>query len=195
MPAKLLDNPLVVSVLGRLMEQPAHPYQLLTELRSRSEHYASAVNRGTLYNVVSAVVEQGWAVEEGQQRSGNRPERTVYALTPAGSAELVRRLDHEIRHPARGFTGFLGAIAYLGALGPDGALDALSERIERLRERSEEDGRLLAEVHAEGVPRLYVIEAEYALAQDRSEIAWLESIRAEIAEGTLSWPGHEEVSD
>jgi len=188
MPAHVLNNPIVIAVLGRLMEQPAHPYQLYTELRSRSEHLAGVVNRGTLYNVVAAIAEAGWASPEGPQRDGNRPERTVYALTPEGATELKSRLDTEIRTPGREFSAFLGAVSYLGALGQKGAAAALSERAAVLRERVDGDAQRLDEVHADGVPRLFVIEAEYALAQARSEIAWVESTVAEIRSGALAWP-------
>ncbi|QIS11431.1 PadR family transcriptional regulator [Nocardia arthritidis] len=188
MPARVLDNPIVVAVLGLLLERPAHPYQIFAELRSRSEHYAAVVNRGTLYNVVSAIADAGWAVPEGQQRNGNRPEHTVYALTPEGTAELVRRLDAAIRNPGREFSAFLGAVSYLGALGPEGAVAALTERAAKLRERADIDAGKLRECHADGVPRLFVIEAEYALAQAHSEIAWVESVVAEIRSGTLAWP-------
>ncbi|GAA1936521.1 PadR family transcriptional regulator [Kitasatospora viridis] len=188
MPRKALDNPIVLAVLGLLLEQPAHPYQMLAELHGRSAHHAAAVTRGTLYNTVAAMAEAGWLADQGQQRSGNRPERTVYSLTEAGRAELVRRLDQQIRTPEREFSQFLGAVAYLGALGKSGALTALAERTDRLAERTAEDERRLAEVLASGMPRLFMIEAEYAIAQARSELAWLHELAEQVADGRLAWP-------
>ncbi|GGY07934.1 PadR family transcriptional regulator [Streptomyces hiroshimensis] len=189
MPRCVLDNPIVLAVLGLLLEQPSHPYQMLAELRTRSDNHAAAINRGSLYNVVAALTEAGWAAVQGQQRSGNRPEKTVYALTQAGHDELVRRLDSHIRHPEREFSQFLGAVAYLGALGPSGAVDALTERSRRLRQRTEADEKRLAEAHAAGVPRLHVIEAEYALGLARSEKTWIDTVIDDIRTGALTWPG------
>ncbi|WP_371496179.1 PadR family transcriptional regulator [Kitasatospora sp. NBC_00374] len=189
MPRRALDNPLVLAVLGLLLEQPAHPYQMLAELRKRSENHAAAINRGSLYNIVDALDEAGWATAQGQQREGNRPERTVYALTPAGHRELVRRLDSQIRTPEREFSRFLGAVSYLGALGPDGATEALTERGTRLRERTAADQQRLAEALAAGVPRLHVIEAEYALSLADAELTWIDAVIDDIHTGALTWPG------
>ncbi|MFB7913057.1 PadR family transcriptional regulator [Streptomyces sp. NPDC056061] len=189
MPRRALDNPIVLAVLGLLLEQSAHPYQMLSELRKRSDNHAAAITRGTLYNTVGALAEAGWVAAQGQQRSGNRPERTVYALTEAGRDELVRRLDVQIRTPEREFSQFLGAVSYLGALGPGGAVEALTERAERLRRRTAADERRLADVLAAGVPRLHVIEAEYASALARAETAWIEEVVDDIRTGRLTWPG------
>ncbi|WP_460065598.1 PadR family transcriptional regulator [Streptomyces sp. YKOK-I1] len=188
MPRRALDNPVVLAVLGLLLEQPSHPHQMLAELRQRSDSHASAITRGTLYNTVSALTEAGWLASQGQERSGNRPERTVYALTEQGHEELVRRLDSQIRNPEREFSQFLGAVTYLGALGPSGAVEALGERAQRLRHRTAADEDRLAAALAAGVPRLHVIEAEYALCLARAEMTWIDSVMDEIRTGSLAWP-------
>jgi DNA-binding PadR family transcriptional regulator len=183
-----LDNPLVLAVLGLLLEAPKHPYQMHAELLARGKDQAAVVNRGSLYDVVEKLAETGWIAPQERERSGNRPERTTYVLTPAGHEELVTRLDHQIRTPKRDLPQFLGAISYLGALGPTGAADALTERAGHLRERITTDEHRLGEAHGSGVPRLFVIEAEYALSQVRAELDWVTAITDEIRQGTLSWP-------
>ncbi|WP_328609906.1 PadR family transcriptional regulator [Amycolatopsis sp. NBC_00345] len=188
MPRRTLDNPLVLAVLGLLLEAPKHPYQMHAELRARSEDQAAVVNRGSLYDVVEKLADAGWIAPQERERSGNRPERTVYALTPAGHEELVTRLDHQIRTPKRELPQFLGAIGYLGALGPTGAADALTERAGHLRDRITTDEHRLGEARESGVPRLFVIEAEYALSQVRAELDWVTAITGEIRQGTLPWP-------
>ncbi|MDQ0376159.1 PadR family transcriptional regulator [Amycolatopsis thermophila] len=186
MPRRVLENPLVLAVMGLLLESPMHPYQMLAELRERSKN--RSVNRGTLYDVVEALVAAEWLAPQGTERDGNRPERTVYALTGAGRHELKRRLDNQIREPRREFTEFLGAVSYVGALGPDGAVDALTERARRLAERIEADQARLDEALDGGVPRLYVIEAEYALHLSRAELGWVRNLVDEIRAGSLAWP-------
>ncbi|MFF0156193.1 helix-turn-helix transcriptional regulator [Streptomyces sp. NPDC005263] len=188
MPRRALDNPIVLAVLGLLLEQPSHPHQMLAELHQRSDSHAALITRGTLYNTVAALAEAGWVASQGRQRSGNRPERTVYALTRAGHDELVRRLDSHIRTPEREFSQFLGAVTYLGALGADGAVEALTERARRLGQRTSADEERLAQALAAGVPRLHVIEAEYAVCLARAELAWIASVIDDIRTGSLTWP-------
>ena len=188
MPRRALDNPLVLAILGLLLERPMHPYDLLTGLRQRNEHQAAVITRGSVYDIVAALATAGWITETARLRQGNRPERTVYTLTDPGRAELVRRLDEAIRTPRRDFTPFLGAVAYLGALGPAGAVEALTERARRLRDRTTADEKRRAEVLGQGVPRLYVIEAEYAASLAHAELAWIDSTLEEIRTGGLTWP-------
>ncbi|GAA2266717.1 PadR family transcriptional regulator [Streptomyces amakusaensis] len=188
MPRRALDNPLVLAVLGLLLEGPAHPYQMLAELRTRSDNHAAAINRGSLYNTVAALTEADWVAARGRQREGNRPERTVYELTPAGHDELVHRLDSRIRNPEWEFSRFLGAISYLGALGPDAAVEALTERARRLRLRTAADENRRTEALAANVPRLHIVEAEYALHLARAETAWVEAVIDDIRTGELTWP-------
>ncbi|GAA2270265.1 PadR family transcriptional regulator [Streptomyces ruber] len=188
MPRRTLDNPIVLAVLGLLLEGSSHPHQMLAELRKRSDNHAAVITRGTLYNTVAALTEAGWIAPQGRERSGNRPERTVYALTRAGRDELVRRLDARIRTPQREFSQFLGAVTYLGALDPRRAEEALLERVRRLEERTAADEARLVAALAAGVPRLHVIEAEYALALARAETEWIGSVVDGIRTGALTWP-------
>jgi hypothetical protein len=47
---------------------------------------------------------------------------------------------------------------------------------------------LAAALDAEGVPRLFVIEAEYALAMLQAERAWVLELIDDIETGRLGWP-------
>ncbi|MFK8905623.1 hypothetical protein [Streptomyces sp. YS-3] len=38
------------------------------------------------------------------------------------------------------------------------------------------------------MPRLFIIEAEYATATTRAELAWVERTAEEIEQGALTWP-------
>lgn len=170
------------------MERAAHPHKLLAELKNHSDHHASAVTRGTLCNTIAALAETGWIASQGQEHTGNRPERTVYALTEAGHAELVRRLDAQIRDPEREFSRFLGAVAHLGALGPDGAVDAPTSARAACGSAPARTNAAWPDALSAGVPRLHVIEAEYALALAHAELSWIGTVTEEIRTGTLPGP-------
>ncbi|MEN0138206.1 MAG: PadR family transcriptional regulator [Rhodococcus sp. (in: high G+C Gram-positive bacteria)] len=188
MPGRVLDNPLVVPVLGLLLESPMHPYRLEVTLRERSEEGQWPLNRGSLNNVVAALAGAGWIEEHERAQRDGRPARTVYALTDTGRAELVTRLDTQIRSAAREFSPFFAAISYLGALGREAALDALTERAERLTARIESDQTRLTRTLNDGAPALFVLEANYALHAARSELAWISSTMSDIRDGHLIWP-------
>ncbi|WP_433177039.1 helix-turn-helix transcriptional regulator [Actinoallomurus sp. CA-150999] len=183
------DNPLGLAVMGLLMERPMHPYEMASVLRERGKDASVRINRGSLYDVVAALEREGWITPRERVQEGNRPARTVYALTETGRAVFVERLDEQIRNPRREFPVFLTAVAYLGALGPDGARAALRERADRLRAAIADDERALDDALRSGeVPRLFVIEADYALHMARSELTWVEATAEQIATEALPWP-------
>jgi DNA-binding PadR family transcriptional regulator len=185
MPRDALANPIVLAALGALLERPMHPYQLAGVLAGRGV----PANRGSLYDTLEAMTRAGWAEPQPAQRDGTRPQRTPYALTRAGRAELARRLDAQVREPRREFPEFLGAVSHLGVLGPQRAAGALTERAGRLAALIAETQRRLDEALAQNVPRLFVIEAEYALALLNAEHAWVLAAADDITSGRLAWPG------
>jgi len=184
MPRDALANPVVLAALGALLERPMHPYELAGVLTGRGV----PANRGSLYDTLEAMARAGWVEPRPAQREGARPQRTPYALTQAGQAELARRLDAQVRQPRREFPEFLGAVSHLGVLGPRRAAQALTERAGRLGALIAHDQRRLDEALAQDVPRLFVIEAEYALALLRAEQAWALAVADDITSGRLAWP-------
>jgi DNA-binding PadR family transcriptional regulator len=184
MPRDALANPVVLAALGALLERPMHPYQLARVLAGRGV----PANRGSLYDTLEAMTRAGWTEPQPARRDGTRPQRTPYALTPAGRAELARRLDAQVREPRREFPEFLGAVSHLGVLGPQRAAEALTERAGRLTALIAETQRRLDEALAQNVPRLFVIEAEYALALLNAERDWVLAAADDITSGRLAWP-------
>jgi DNA-binding PadR family transcriptional regulator len=184
MPRDALANPVVLAALGALLERPMHAYQLAAVLAGRGV----PANRGSLYDTLDAMTRAGWTEPRPAQRDGARPQRTPYALTQAGRAELARRLDRQVREPRREFPEFLGAVSHLGVLGPGRAAEALTERAGRLAVLIAETQRRLDEALAGNVPRLFVIEAEYLLAMMRAERAWVLALAEDVTSGRLAWP-------
>jgi DNA-binding PadR family transcriptional regulator len=185
MPRDALANPVVLATLGALLERPMHAYQLAAVLAARGV----PVNRGSLYDTLDATTRAGWTQPQPAERAGARPQRIPYALTPSGQAELARRLDTQVRAPRREFPEFLGAVSHIGVLGPERAAEALAERARRLAALIAEDQQSLDEALGDGsVPRLFVIEAEYALAMLRAERDWVLALAGDIGSERLAWP-------
>jgi len=185
MPRDALANPVVLATLGALLERPMHAYELTGVLAGRGV----PVNRGSIYDTLDATTRAGWTQARPAEQAGARPQRIPYALTPAGQAELARRLDAQVRTPHREFPEFLGAVSHLGVLGPERAAGALAERAGRLDGLIADGEQRLAEaLGSGGAPRLFVIEAEYALAMLRAERDWVLALADDIDSGRLVWP-------
>ncbi|MCO1575250.1 PadR family transcriptional regulator [Crossiella sp. SN42] len=184
-----MSNPLGLAVLGLLMEAPTHPHAMAATLRERGMDRAFKVTTGSLYDVVRTLERAGWIAARETVRVGARPERTIYQHTSLGRQEFVRWVEELIRVPADEYPKFLSAVSYLGALGPEGAVAALRERAERIRASLAEIRQGHREVLEAGeVPRLFVVEAEYAVRMLEAESGWLEEIIGDITTGRLAWP-------
>jgi DNA-binding PadR family transcriptional regulator len=182
-----MKNPLGMAVLGLLLESPLHPHAMAATLRERGMDRAFKVTTGSLYDVVRALMREGWIEARETVKVGARPERTIYQLTAAGQEEFTRWVDRLVREPQAEFPKFLSAVSYLGALGPAGAVEALRERAERLRASTEEVRREHLSA-LQQVPRLFVIEVEYVERMAEAELGWVEEIIGEIESGELGWP-------
>ena len=188
--AKRPANPLALALLGLLLEQPLHPHAMAVELRERQLDQYFKLTTGSLYDTVRALVRDGWIEADGTEQIGARPARTVYRHTSQGRRYFAEWLDELIREPFQEFPRFLSAVSYLGALGPDRAADALRTRAAALRTRADSlDAAHRSACEERGVPRLFVIEAEYAGAMTRAELDWVERVATAIEDGTLKWPG------
>lgn len=184
-----MSNALGLAVLGLLIESPTHPHAMAATLRDRGMDRVFKVTTGSLYDVVRTLERAGWIEARETVRVGARPERTIYQHTPLGREEFVRWVDELIRVPADEYPKFLSAVSYLGALGPQGAVAALRERADRIRTSLAEIRQGHREVLEAGeVPRLFVVETEYAAWMLAAELGWLEEITGDITTGRLAWP-------
>lgn len=179
-------NLLALAVLGLLLEQPMHPYEMASTLRERQLDTAFKLSTGTLYDTVRSLAREGWVEEQESTRAGNRPQRTPYRITGLGKQEMASWLDAIIRSPEPEYPAFVSAVAYLGALGPERAAGALDARAAQLRARADELRSGLEA--AGGLPRLYLIETEFALHVLEAELEWAAATAGEIRTGTLPWP-------
>lgn len=178
-PTNALENPLVLPILGLLVEAPRHPYAVFTELRDRYGYLR--VRNATVYTLLNRLTEAGWleASRDGQGAS--------LAPTPDGVralADLVTRQISEAR-PAD-TTSFATALAYIGVLPADRATELLDVRREAV---VREIARLERAVEDAAAPEIHMIEAGYLLASLRQDAAWLEETADRIRRGRLPWPG------
>jgi DNA-binding PadR family transcriptional regulator len=175
---------LALAVLAVVQERPVHPYEMASVLRARGKDQDMPIKWGSLYTVVGNLEKHGLIEAAGSERSGARPERTVYRITDAGRAELADWVRELIGTPEREQPRFEAGLSVLGVLPPAEAIDQLRRRRELLASEVDSARNVLAET-AEQVPRLFLVEDEYDLAIRTAELTWLDGLLAELAGGTL----------
>lgn len=178
-----------VVVLGLLDERPRHPYDVFTTLVERGDDRLVRVNPGAVYHAVDRLERDGLVEAVGTERCGNRPERTTYRATPAGHAALGPALRAYLADERPAHPDFPVGLAHAPRLPADEVAAALTHRREREAARYAHMRARTDAALALGLPRRFVLDAERELVLLEREIAWLDGVLQDLADGTLAWGG------
>jgi DNA-binding PadR family transcriptional regulator len=186
MSRRRVNNPLALAVLGCLGERPMHPYEISSTLRSRGKEKSIKLNYGSLYSVVESLQKHGLIEPRETIREGRRPERTVYAITPAGLAEFEDWLAELIAVPSQDPSQLEAGLSLLPGLPPDEAARLLEDRARAL----EVELRSLNVAHSmareQGLPELFLIEGVFREAMLTAEMTFVRQLAKDIRTGALS---------
>jgi DNA-binding PadR family transcriptional regulator len=179
-----VSNLLALSLLNMLNERPMYPYEMASTLRERGKDNAIKINWGSFYTVVQNLEKYGFIEAIEVAREGRQPERTTYQITDAGRDELKDWLRELLSVPDREHSSFEAALGESAVLPPDELIGLLRQRLAALEEAND---RLQAELATlvSQVPRLFLIESEYYLAQRRAEEEWVRGLLKEFTGGTF----------
>ncbi len=180
MPRDALDNPLVLPLLGLLIEQPAHPYELTQRLADR---YPSLdVKRSSVTTLVGSLARAGLVTAQRPRRVARRPARTTYHLTEAGYTRVRRRVAEDLVSARTGTTAFVLALSYIGLLPIKTAAAALRQRLPLL------EAELTIASTPRTVPEYQMLEVDYWRQMLRAEIAWIGGLIGRLDDNTIAWP-------
>jgi DNA-binding PadR family transcriptional regulator len=182
-----VGNPLALAVLSYLTMKPMHPYELSRTLRDNGDARSIKFNHGSLYMVVQQLARAGFIAEVETSREGQRPERTVYAITDDGRREAREWLSELIAQPEHEYPHFVTALSLVAALPPDQVVPLLRARLEALAGQRAEIQGMIDSSLAQGVPRLFLVEEEYRQALLDAESAFVERFIAEIGDPEAGW--------
>ncbi len=155
----------------------------------RGKKQLLSVNLDSLYHAIAQLERAALIEPVGTRREGRRPERTVYRATEAGLDEMRAWMRDLLVEPTDEFPRFIAALAHLAALTPDECRELLKRRALLLEARIAS-----LEVALRGsadLPRVFVVEAEYALALKQAEQAWLRSTIDDLHARRLEWDREE----
>ena len=173
-------NPLALAVLVLLYERPMHPYEMAATLRERRKEESIKLRYGSLYTVIELLVNAGFIAQKKTMREGNRPERTVYAISTAGEAEMRAWLREILSTPSKEYPQFEAGLSLLPALPPEEVTDVLETRVEFLKKDIERIKADFQQAKSMELPALFSIESEYRLAGLETELGFVENLIARI---------------
>lgn len=185
---RALRTPLTLAVLSLLREGPRHPYELQTLLRERQVGTVVKLRGGSIYDAIRRLDGAGLVERADVNRQGARPERTVYRITDDGLAMLDELVREYVRAPVEEYPVFPAALAHILNLTAEDAAELLRERQRTIQETYDAIGDQLSRAASE-LPRVVVLEAEYAQTLRAAELTWLRGVIADIEGGQMPWLG------
>jgi DNA-binding PadR family transcriptional regulator len=186
-------TPLALAVMNLLMEHPMHPYEMKLKMKERGHDLVIRLKGGSIYDTVERLEEGGFITAQAPSREGRRPERTVYAITKTGREEITGWLRELLAQPVNEYPQFAAALAFFAALDKEEVVRLLQVRATMLESQIAETEMGLEHWTKEmGIPRLFLVEAEYGAAMNRAELEWVRNLIRDIQGGTL-WITHDEM--
>lgn len=165
-------------LLGLLDREAMHGY-LLNEFLAHRLGFVSNLKRPTAYRLLERLLGEG-LVERASERAGRRPERRVYRITAAGRARLDALLRAQLADPQLPVYPGNVAILFWERLAPGERRALLTARHAAVAERRAEV-LAMRDAHAAGHPARYAL--DHDLAHLDAELAWLERVLDELANG------------
>jgi len=138
------------AVLALLAKEPSHGYHLHARLRRALGPLGESMNRGQIYVTLARLERAGLVVGERAEGLPERPERKVYALTPAGRERVAAWLT-EVGWPKPDLAEFHLKLAAAAAARLADPMELVAaQRRELLRRLREVQQAALAEPAASG---------------------------------------------
>jgi DNA-binding PadR family transcriptional regulator len=158
-------------VLAMLAKEPSHGYELRARLGSALGPLGETVNAGQIYVTLARLEKSGLVVCERASGLPDRPDRKVYALTPAGQERVAGWLA-EVDWPRPGLAEFhLKLIAAAAARLADPVSIVDAQRRELLRRLRGAQGAAMAEPdHSQAALLL-----EGIVLRLQADLRWLEA--------------------
>lgn len=158
-------------VLAMLAKEPAHGYELRSRMRAALGPLGDAMNAGQIYVTLTRLAKAGLVISERADGLPDRPDRRVYALTPAGQQRVAAWLT-EVSWPKPDLAEFhlkLVAAATARLADPVALVDA--QRREVLRRLRDAQRSALAQ----SVDPVAGLLLEGVVLRLRADLDWLEA--------------------
>ncbi len=158
-------------LLGLLRNQEMHGYQI-NEFIDQQMAFCVDLKRSTAYYLLDKLCREGYVSEE-VERAGNRPERHVYRITPAGETYFQHLLRHNLTAYAPPIYAEDIGIIFQHHLPP-----AEVTRLLRVRHEAIITHRARLELLQTALPADHRAVIEHHIVHVDAELAWLDRLIA-----------------
>ena len=173
-----------LAVLGLLSEKPMYGYEIHQEIKRREMDYWAKIKLPSIYNTLTRLEEQRY-IQAGKEKVGKMPERTVYAITPAGQEKLKEMVVHFLRDEDRPEWSFGLGVAFIFGAPREIVLEALQQRRQSVTKCLADLGQE-KEAYRERIPFNWYMLIEHGQKHMELEMEWLNTLIEKI-KTTENW--------
>lgn len=164
-----------------------HPYQVQRLIKERGKDRVINVRQRTgIYQTIERLHRDGLIEVAETSRDGKRPERTVYQVTDEGRQVALDWIRDMLATPATEFPEFPAALSLAALLTPEDVTGALDIRATFLQGEVARE-RTMMKTFADSLPRLFLIEEEFAIAMWEAELRWVQALLQDLRTGRFTW--------
>ena len=170
-------------LLSLLAEQPMHGYQANLELERRQVEDWAGISRPQVYYSLEKLARLGLITDAGASEPALGPERRTFSTTAKGRAALAGALERDDWTTQRERPPFLTWMALSWQARPGAFLKQIKRREAFLQTELTREEATLRAVEKEVGHRFHeaVWMIRLAIAQVRTELAWLRKVTAECS--------------
>ncbi|THF76907.1 PadR family transcriptional regulator [Cohnella fermenti] len=171
-------------VLGLLMENPQHPYEIRQTMKKRNWNASFRLQDGSLYYAVDQLRESG-CIEAVEAAPGQpRRDRTIYRITDKGRGVLRELMQEQMEKEAYPQHPMMMAMPFLRHAEPSVVADVASRQLDACRRRIARLEEAL-ELRGRKMPTGSVRMIEGMIGYGRAEEKWLADVLEDARAGRL----------
>lgn len=171
-------------LLGMLMRQPMHGYELVDQLGGPYMSVWVKMGRASVYYALNRLDRAGY-VSRHSERHGGKPERTVYSITDEGRREFYSEVEVALGELPVSMENFDIALFYANQLEPTIADNRMRARLTSLQQALSLLEKTLEDARADGdTPLTLVLDRRRALLD--AEIQYVTALLKTSSGGTLA---------
>lgn len=181
-------SPVALAILCFLIEEPMHPYRMQQLIKERGKDEVINVrHRTNIYQTIDRLHRDEAIAIQGKKKHEGKPDLMVYEITNVGREAAYSWIREMISTPAQEFLEFPAAVSFLALLTPEDVVSLFQQRALALADTSARLDHEMQTVASMGLPRLFSLESEYQRAVLAAEMAWVQSVIADIQSKKLRW--------
>jgi DNA-binding PadR family transcriptional regulator len=170
-------------ILGLLRERPLYGYEIKHMIEEHMGDWTS-IAFGSIYFALGKLAEQDFIERVGTEQEGNRPSRTVYAISESGQQEFLRLLREVWQEVERLYFAFDIGLFFMRALPVEEVKHHLRSRVAQLEGIVRHlDAHRQEQMALESVPRLAAAVFEHSQTHYRAELEWTRDLLNHVESG------------